>query len=257
MEPDSSAVDVAPRAADTDGGIDRRTLIKGAAAAGVVAWTAPVVVDSLAAPVGAQNGTPQVGCFKYMFNWCWAQDVQTCVDQGVISSNFNQNNPAPECQQSLGENAAGQIQTNPNCCQQNDASGNNLQWNQLPDFSASCVTRTGAACTCPSGPVGSVTFTVTCTDCYFADVTVVHGSRTGLATGDCTQFSLSSSNTGGNPFTRSWTINFPGNRAPIWFKFWVGCGLSVCSPQIVPCTQSDCLPGPPAGQPVASRTLNI
>lgn len=248
-------------------GLDRRTLIRRAAAAGVVGWTAPVVVSSLVSPAAGTNGSPQAGCFKYMFNWCWANDVQVCVNSGALSSGFNQNGPpAPECVQSLGENASGQIQSNPTCCQQNDAGGNNLQWHQVPDFPASCVTRTGATCTCPGATTGaiSVTFTITCPDCYFGDVTVLHGLRSGLESApagtNCGAFSISSSNTGGNPFTTSWTINFPGGssgRRPIWFKFWVGCGLSVCSPQIVPCTQSDCLPGPPSGQPVASRTLNI
>jgi hypothetical protein len=43
-------------------GIDRRTLIKGAAAAGVAAWTAPVIIDSLTSPAAAQT-VPQ-GCWR-------------------------------------------------------------------------------------------------------------------------------------------------------------------------------------------------
>jgi hypothetical protein len=234
------------------GGVDRRALIQRAAAAGLVVWTAPVVVESLFSPAAAQ--TPVAGCFKYMFNWCYAQEVQACVNSGAISAQFDQNSPAPECSQSLDEDHAGQVQTNPNCCQQNDASGNNLQWHQVPDI-ISCVSRTGAECICPStGPIGPVTFTVTCPDCYLADVTVLHGSRAGLDSGNCGAFSLSTTSSGGNPFATSFTITFPADRAPVWFKFWVGCGLMVCSPQVVPCTQSDCLPG---GQPVANRVLNI
>lgn len=246
--------------------ISRRQLIRRAAAVGGAAgaaaiWTAPRVYSL---PLAQAQGSPPpppdtAGCFKYMFNWCWAQEVQNCVDSGALSSGFNQNSPALECQQSLLENAGGQIQSNPTCCQENDPGGNNLQWHQVPDFDGTCVTRTGAPCTCPTptGGAFSVTFTITCPDCYFGDVTVLHGSREGLASGNCGSFSLSTSNSGGNPFTTSWTINFPGGssgRVPIWIKFWVGCGLSVCSPQIVPCTQGDCLPG---GEPVASRTLNI
>lgn len=257
------------------GGIDRRDLIKRAAVIGGLVWTAPVI-QSLASPAFAQVGSPpppppppppQASCFKYMFNWCWANDLQLCVDSGALSSGFNQNGPpAPECTQSLGENAGGQIQSNPTCCRQLDAGGNDLQWHQVPDFPAACVTRTGATCTCPGATTGaiSVTFTVTCPDCYFGDVTVLHGSRAGLESApagtNCGAFSLSSSPTGGNPFTTSWTINFPGGaagRRPIWFKFWVGCGLSVCSPPTVPCTSGDCLPGPPLGEPVANRVLNI
>ncbi len=37
-------------------GIDRRALIKGAAVAGAAAWTAPMIIDSLASPAAA--GTP-------------------------------------------------------------------------------------------------------------------------------------------------------------------------------------------------------
>jgi hypothetical protein len=44
-------------------GIDRRTIIKRAAAAGAVAWTAPAILGSIASPAGAITGTP--GCFKF------------------------------------------------------------------------------------------------------------------------------------------------------------------------------------------------
>jgi hypothetical protein len=44
-------------------GIDRRALIKRAAAAGAVAWTAPVVIGSLSSPAAAITGTP--GCFRF------------------------------------------------------------------------------------------------------------------------------------------------------------------------------------------------
>jgi hypothetical protein len=46
-------------------GVDRRTLIKGAAVAGAAAWTAPMIVDSLASPAAAVSvtcgpGTPNL-----------------------------------------------------------------------------------------------------------------------------------------------------------------------------------------------------
>lgn len=44
--------------------VDRRTLIRRAAVAGAVAWTAPIVVESLASPAGAL--TP-AGCSLYVF----------------------------------------------------------------------------------------------------------------------------------------------------------------------------------------------
>ena len=41
-----------PDAGDSRRGMDRRTLIKSAAAAGAVAWTAPIVIESLVSPGG-------------------------------------------------------------------------------------------------------------------------------------------------------------------------------------------------------------
>lgn len=46
-------------------GLDRRTLIRRAAVAGAVAWTAPVIVGSVASPAGATTITP--GCYKMLF----------------------------------------------------------------------------------------------------------------------------------------------------------------------------------------------
>jgi hypothetical protein len=43
-------------------GIDRRTLIKSAAIAGAAAWTAPVIVDSLASPAAAASGGGLFDC---------------------------------------------------------------------------------------------------------------------------------------------------------------------------------------------------
>jgi len=50
---------------DTDApGLSRRSLIKRAAAAGVVAWTAPVILDSLASPAAAATCS---SCYKFEF----------------------------------------------------------------------------------------------------------------------------------------------------------------------------------------------
>jgi hypothetical protein len=46
-------------------GIDRRTLIKRAAATGAVAWTAPIIIDSLASPAAAI--TCASTCFRVTF----------------------------------------------------------------------------------------------------------------------------------------------------------------------------------------------
>ena len=47
-------------------GIDRRTLIKGAAVAGAVGWTAPMILDSLTSPAAAFTGPK--GCSIVCFN---------------------------------------------------------------------------------------------------------------------------------------------------------------------------------------------
>jgi hypothetical protein len=48
--------------------IDRRALIKGAAVAGAAAWTAPMIVDSLASPAAAASTSHNYACSKgYIF----------------------------------------------------------------------------------------------------------------------------------------------------------------------------------------------
>ena len=52
--------------------VDRRTMIRRAAAAGAAAWTAPVILDSVASPAGAF--TPRPGCTFLVFNSQCAQN---------------------------------------------------------------------------------------------------------------------------------------------------------------------------------------
>jgi len=49
----------------TQRGIDRRTLIKRGAVVGAVAWTAPVIIESIASPAGAVTAAP--GCYRIRF----------------------------------------------------------------------------------------------------------------------------------------------------------------------------------------------
>jgi hypothetical protein len=63
-------------------GMDRRTLIKGAAVAGVAAWTAPVIIDSLSSPAAAITG-PR-GCFQACYN-------------GICHTDEHSQCPAPNC----------------------------------------------------------------------------------------------------------------------------------------------------------------
>jgi hypothetical protein len=52
------------REAPVDRSISRRTIIRNAAAVGAAAWTAPVIVDSLASPAAAGSAT---GCYRVEF----------------------------------------------------------------------------------------------------------------------------------------------------------------------------------------------
>ena len=52
---------------ETNGGLDRRALIRRAAAVGVGAWTAPMIVDSVLSPAAAITGPPK-GCTGMLFN---------------------------------------------------------------------------------------------------------------------------------------------------------------------------------------------
>lgn len=51
-------------------GVDRRKLLKGAAAAGVAAWSAPLIINSLTSPAAAESGgatPPPSGTYLYVF----------------------------------------------------------------------------------------------------------------------------------------------------------------------------------------------
>jgi hypothetical protein len=75
---------------DEQRGIDRRTLIKRAAATGAVAWTAPVVIQSLTSPAGALTCG---GCFLFQiaanflcFEVTQTEGVTTISPCGTLSA---------------------------------------------------------------------------------------------------------------------------------------------------------------------------
>jgi hypothetical protein len=76
---DGAAIDDPARPPDR--GIDRRTLIKRAAATGVVFWTAPVILDSLASPAAAL--TCNGACFRVQFPG--ATDCAGQLSETVVS----------------------------------------------------------------------------------------------------------------------------------------------------------------------------
>lgn len=67
-------------------GIDRRTLIKGAAVAGAAAWTAPMIVDSLASPAAAASPAGSVQCSKSLVFFRKAGDTTTIYATGYQNS---------------------------------------------------------------------------------------------------------------------------------------------------------------------------
>jgi hypothetical protein len=59
-------------------GLSRRNMIKASAVAGAAAWTAPVIIDSLASPAAAATGPP-CGCTRLNFNSSCQPD-NSCSD---------------------------------------------------------------------------------------------------------------------------------------------------------------------------------
>jgi len=60
--------------------IDRRALIRRAAAGGALAWTAPVIIDSLASPA---SGATLTGCFRAQFERSGSTFVEVAPDNGA------------------------------------------------------------------------------------------------------------------------------------------------------------------------------
>ena len=212
--------------------INRRTLIKRAAAAGGAAWAAPAILASLPSPVAAQSATG--GCFKYMFDWRWAPNVFACGgdQKGSVQ------NDAGICVQNVGENHSTQKYPNPNCCEDKSpagpgGSGNVLQWYELADIPGGCITVSGTPCV-GSGENVVVTFTVACPGCHITDGMVRYDASGRLFTLDpnyCNVASVSEGGFASSKLVQSVTITFTGSKVPIWFKFYVACGISPDHPQ--------------------------
>jgi hypothetical protein len=115
-------------------GLSRRDMIKASAAAGVAAWTAPVIIDSLVSPAAAFSGTLPPGCHVAAFN------ASNCHDdeQGTPCNN------APPC-----------CVPAPPCSP------------QKPEPLATCFTVTPNPTDCTGDTIGGVTFTYngTCGNC--------------------------------------------------------------------------------------------
>ena len=73
---------------DDKRGLSRRTMIKRAAAAGAIAWTAPVILDSLSSPAAAVS--VPAGCYGYVF--FLSASGSTCTVTLVSGGNNGGNN---------------------------------------------------------------------------------------------------------------------------------------------------------------------
>ena len=77
-------------------GLSRRDMIRASAAAGVVAWTAPMIIDSLTSPAAATSLTPPCGCSNFTFNSECGPDNQgtkcnidpTCAQSNLLGQLF-------------------------------------------------------------------------------------------------------------------------------------------------------------------------
>jgi len=72
-------------------GMDRRTLIKASAAAGAAAWSAPMIIDSLASPAAA-GSAPCYLFYRTIFNGGPAfvlEGSMTCAPSGYPTTNCN------------------------------------------------------------------------------------------------------------------------------------------------------------------------
>jgi hypothetical protein len=220
-------------------GIDRRDLIKRAASAGSAVWVAPVLLASLPSPAAASSA--DAGCYKYMFDWRWASAVFTCPN-GQLGS--PQNDAIP-CAQNTGENhhSIGGVQQKipgVNCCEDKapagpGGEGNVLQWYEHPDIPGGCVEVSSNQFCSSSTTEVVVTFTMRCPGCYITDGLVRYDSSGQLLAGNpnyCAVASVSENGFASSKLiSQSVTITFTGAKVPVWFKFFVACGISADHPQ--------------------------
>jgi hypothetical protein len=81
---------------------NRRTLLRDAVAAGLVAWSAPAIVDSLASPAAAF--TAPIGCWTVLFNSeCNANNQGTPCNQTAIPMGCTVNAALATCVATSGD----------------------------------------------------------------------------------------------------------------------------------------------------------
>jgi hypothetical protein len=101
-------------------GMTRRDLIKASAIAGAAAWTAPVIIDSLASPAAAQTGQPEIFRASVPCSWIyliWTPDGGTTInytgfkngDTGSTCTKSANPGPITDCQSCPGTGISYQL----------------------------------------------------------------------------------------------------------------------------------------------------
>jgi hypothetical protein len=183
-------------------GIDRRTLIKRAAATGAVAWTAPLIIDSLASPAAALTCTGS--CFLIQFGPAGAG--------------------APNCNTTSQAVGTGGQTPCPSLSSSNCSSTISV----AAGFTPANACLTSAACQANTSPV---TFTLNTTSASCFGITqgscaaprriLAAQAKTTTATGTQACVTGSIDATGATvTFTKA------GGTTWVWFQFLIGCGCS-------------------------------
>lgn len=263
-------------AGSTEGSLGRRDLIKKAAAAGTIAWTAPLIHGSLVSPAAAAT-LPSL-CFKYQHNWgdfgannlrvCYNGQTdpdqvwtEPCVESDTTTPRLAGQSPLNTPFQDRYK--SNNCNPNRNCCQPRTAEGTSIDWWEgNPDGSEKIRTFPNPECVftdpvCPAVNPGysngeTITFHIDrtqCPGCYFADGIVAYTKTPGT----CDSLSASCQNAGTSEFFNSVRFLFAASDKifPIYFKFWIACNLNwnFDSDQYVPNSQCDIPDGEPNANP--------
>jgi hypothetical protein len=184
-------------------GIDRRTLIKRAAVTGAVAWTAPVIIESLASPAAAI--TCATTCFRVQF-----PGNASCLSQSSQTFGSTQQ---PPCTDLTGSG-----------CTTHTSVANNTTYSQV------CMCASG--CTAECSTTNSVTFTLdaSCTwggggTCNAPRRFLNAQARTtgGAPDPDCRTVSNGGASIAGTGTSVTFT-KASGTWA--WFQFVIGCSCT-------------------------------
>jgi hypothetical protein len=174
-------------------GIDRRTLIKRAAATGAVAWTAPLIIDSLASPAAALTCTG--ACFRAQF----PAETGLCNGPSVAVSGPC-NTTSANCSSTVNIGAG-------------------------TTYGALCITPPAGANTCTATSSPTFTLNTTSATCFTSTQGSCAAPRRFLAAGAATVAGVCVNGTiNGTGTTVTFTL--PAGAQWASFQFLIGCGCS-------------------------------